>query len=87
MFPIETSIQLKEVQQDIGTIRASTGLLITVTSLIMSWLIASLFVSDHALHSARIHVISSSLLYNVFPLMIIFRSPKINEYCKSKWCK
>ena len=75
----------QEVKNNIGIIRASTLLALTVIGITMAWFVASVFVTDHAVHSARIHIVSSMLLYNVLPLMIIKRSPKINTFCKQKW--
>lgn len=74
----------QDVANNIGIIRVSTFLALIVIGITMTWFVASVFVTDHAVHSARIHIVSSMLLYNVFPMLIIKRSPKINAFWKQK---
>ena len=77
-----TNNLVAEVLDNIGTIRALTFLIGSVCGLTLIWLLTLTFVTDHALHSSRVQVISSILLYNVVPITVIKRTPSIQDYFK-----
>lgn len=75
------------VQDDLPTIRVANLLILVIVMLIMAWIFVTVLVGakDAKIGRLRIHVVTTSFMYNLVPLFMIKNTPQINSYLTSKF--